>query len=160
DVRIQRGGQTIQADTAIARLSPDEKRIETLELHNHARITGTSGAAGSLRSLVGSDMNLTYAADGESLQHAVMSGESSIELAGDPGKPGGQIAAGLLDVVMAPDGTTPVSLPGRDAVRLTFPADGATPARTVDAASLDATGEPGRGLTRALFTGGVQFRER
>jgi lipopolysaccharide transport protein LptA/LPS export ABC transporter protein LptC len=159
DVRIRRDGRTIEADAAVARLSTDDTRIETLELHNHARISGGGGGAGSLQSLVGNDMTLNYAADGESLQHALVIGEASVELAGDAGKAGRRVAAKTLDIVMAPDGTTPVALTGREAVQLKFPPDGDTPERTIDAANLDAKGEPGRGLTRALFTGGVQFRE-
>jgi len=159
-VRIQRGGQTIEADTAIARLSADDKRIETLELHNHARIAGTRGGPGSLRGLTGADMTLTYAADGETLQRALIAGDASVEVAGDAGTAGRQIAAKLLDIGMGPDGSTPVSLMGREAVQLVFPADATTPARTIRAAIVEATGEPGRGLTRATFTGDVQFRER
>jgi lipopolysaccharide export system protein LptA len=158
-VRIERSGRTIEADSAVARLSVDEKRIETLELHNHARISGGGSGAGSLQSLVANDMTLNYAADGESLQHALLTGEANVGLAGEAGKPGRSIAAKTLDIVMAPDGTTPVVLTGREAVQLTFPADGTTPARTINAANIDSNGEPGRGLTRAVFTGGVQFRE-
>ncbi|HEY7287545.1 MAG TPA: LPS export ABC transporter periplasmic protein LptC [Vicinamibacterales bacterium] len=160
-VRIVRtGGQTIEADAAIARLSQDEQRIESLELHNHARITGTSGGAGSLRGMSGADMTLNYAPDGQSLQHALVVGEASVQLAGEGSAPGRQIAAQTLDITMGPDGTTPIGLQGRDAVQLTFPPEPGTPGRTIRAAQIDARGEPGRGITRATFTGGVQFRER
>jgi LPS export ABC transporter protein LptC/lipopolysaccharide transport protein LptA len=158
-VRIRRGAQTGEAELAVAHLSADEKRIEALELHNHARITG-SGGPGSLQAMAGADMTLNYAADGRSLQHALIVGDANAQLAGEPGKPGREVAAQTLEIGMAPDGTTPVSLTGRDAVKLTFPAEGDGPVRTVQAATLDASGEGGRGLTKAAFNGGVQFREK
>lgn len=160
DVRIRRGNQTMEADAAIAKLSEDEKRIESLELHSRARINTVGGAPGSLQNLTGSDVVLTYAADGPSLRRAVVTGDAAVQLAGDAGTAGRQITAKSLDVTMAPDGTTPVALSGRDGVELVLPADATTPARTIRAASLDSTGQPGRGLTRATFTGDVQFRER
>src|SRR4029077_1572369 len=43
---------------------------------------------------------------------------------------------------------------------LTIPPDAGAPCRTIDAATLNAKGEAGRGLTRALFGGNVQFREK
>lgn len=160
DVHITRGSQTIESDAAVAHLSEDEQRIESLELHNHSRITAASGGAGSLRSLTGADMTLTYAKDGESLERAVIFNEARIQMAGDAGKPGRQIAAKTLDITMAPDGSTPIALAGSENVEVTFPPDGATPARTIRSTSLDAKGEAGRGLTRATFIGGVQFREQ
>ena len=105
-------------------------------------------------------MNLKYAADGEALEHALISGDAVIQLAGEPGTPGRQIAANTIDIALAPDGSTPTALLGREAVQLTFPPDATAPARTIKAANLDAKGEPGRGLTRALFSGDVQYRER
>lgn len=160
NVHIVRGGQTIDAQVATARLSEDEKRVESLELHNHSRITATAGGPGSLRSLSGADMTLTYAKDGESLERVLVFNEAAVQMAGEPGKAGRQIAAKTLDIVMGPDGSTPVSLAGRESVEVTFPPEGTTPGRTIRSASLDAKGEPGRGLTRASFIGGVQFRER
>jgi lipopolysaccharide export system protein LptA len=105
-------------------------------------------------------MDLKYAADGETLEHVVVEGDSVIQLAGDAGRSGRQIAAGTMDVTLAPDGTTPVGIVAREAVRLTLPADASTPTRTITAMAMDGKGEPGRGLTRAQFTGNVQFRER
>jgi len=159
-VRILRSAQTIESDSAIARLSADEERIETLELHNHAKITGTSGGAGSLRSMTGANMTLTYAPDGQSLQRALIVGEAAVQLAGEGSSPGRQISAQTLDITMAPDGTTPTGLVGREAVQLTVPPEPGTPGRTIRAMQIDAKGEPGQGITRATFLGNVQFRER
>jgi lipopolysaccharide export system protein LptA len=159
-VRIERGGQIIEADAATLYLSADENRIETVDLKEHSRITTPNATVGALQSLNGRDMNLKYAADGEVLEHALIAGDASIQIAGEAGKAGRQIAANIIDVTLAPDGTTPTALAGRDAVLVTFPPEGATPGRTIRSTSLDAAGVPGKGLTRALFTGSVQFRER
>src|SRR4029077_18089188 len=83
-----------------------------------------------------------------------------IQLAGEPGTPGREIAANMIDITLAPDGLTPTELVGRETVQLTFPPEAATPGRTIRASSLDARGEPGRGLTRAQFSGNVEYRER
>ena len=155
-----RGGQIIQSDNGVAHLSSDEERIESIELRGHSRITGSTVAPGGLQSLTGHDMDLKYAADGETLEHALIVGEAVLQIAGQQGSPGRQIAASLLDLTLAPDGTTPVALLGRDAVQLTFPAEPGAAARTIKAASLDARGDAKRGLTIAQFTGEVDFREK
>ena len=159
-VRMQRGGQIIEAETEIMHLSPDEKRIETVELHEHARITSAKVRPGGLQAMSGGQMNLKYAPDGEALQHALVTGDASIQIAGEPGTPGRQIVATTLDIALAPDGSTPTALLGREAVQLTFPPEPGTAGRTIRSANLDAKGEPGKGLTRAVFSGGVQYRER
>src|SRR5262249_35438181 len=131
DVTMRRGGEVTHAGGAIARLSDDEKRIQTIELHGGSRVDAPPGASGSLKMLAGGDMNLFYAPNGEALQHAIVVGDAVLQLQGEPGKPGREIRAKTLDIQMAPDGKTPVSLAGRDGVQLTFPPDGTTPARTV-----------------------------
>src|SRR5262249_10593159 len=98
--------------------------------------------------------------DGEALQHVVIGSAAVVQIAGEKGKPGREIIAGMMEIGLGPDGSTPTALTARDAVRLTIPPEGTTLGRTIQAASLAAKGEPGRGLTRALFTGNVQFRER
>ena len=159
-VRMQRSGQIIEADTAIMYLSPDEKRIETVELHDHARITSAKASPGGLQAMSGGQMNLKYAADGESLEHALVAGDAAIQIAGEPGTQGRQIVATTIDIAFAPDGSTPTALLGREAVQLTFPPEPGSAGRTIRSANLDAKGEPGKGLTRATFSGGVQYRER
>jgi LPS export ABC transporter protein LptC len=159
-VRIVREGQVITADTGIAHLTANEERVESLELHGNARIAGATASAGALKGLGGQHVTLTYAADGQALQHAVIGGDASIEIAGEAGTAARQISAGTIDVTLAADGSTPTALTGRDAVQLTLPAEAGGIARTIKAASLDADGEPGRGLTKARFAGNVDYREK
>ena len=159
-VRMLRSGQNIEAETVVMNLSPDEKRVETIELHEHARITSTKVSPGGLQAMSGGQINLRYAEGGDALQHALVAGDASIQIAGEAGKPGRQIVATTVDISLAPDGTTPTALVGREKVQLTFPPEPNVAGRTIRSANLDAKGEPGKGLTRALFTGGVQYRER
>lgn len=158
-VKVQRAGEVIESDSAVARLSADEKRIETMELRSHSRITSGKTTAGALQALTGRDMDLKYASDGETLEHALITGEGVIQLAGEQGA-GRQITANILDISLAPDGATPTAVVAREAVQLTLPAEQGAPARTINAANMDAKGEAARGLTQAQFTGNVQYRER
>jgi LPS export ABC transporter protein LptC/lipopolysaccharide transport protein LptA len=158
--RIIRDGQILEADSAVASLSADDKRIEALDLKENARMTIPKPAVGALQGLTGREMNLKYAADGQTLEHALISGGAVVQVAGEVGKPGRQIAASSLDVAIASDGSTPTAMVGRDAVELTMPPEATIPGRTIRSTNLDAKGEPGRGLTQALFSGNVQYRER
>ncbi len=160
DVKFERDGQVIGADTAVAHLTEDERQIHLIELRGHSRITMEKRSAGDLQELTGRDMDVTYGADGKRLEHAVLRGGGAILLAGAAGSAGRQISASTIDVSLAPDGATPIALTARESVVLALPAGGGVPARTIRSAAMEAKGEPGRGLTQAQFTGGVEFRER
>lgn len=160
NVHIQRGPQVIEADTAVAYLSEDEKRIDTIELRGGTRITAAKAAAGALQGLSGRDITLKYAPNAEALEHAVVSGDAVLQVAGEQGKAGPRIAASLMDIALASDGSTPTALLAREGVQLTMPPEPGGAERTITAPSLDAKGEAGRGLTRAVFSGTVQYRER
>ena len=84
-------------------------------------------AAGGLQTLTGRDIKLKYGPDGQALEHALIDGDAVIQLAGDTGTPGRQITANTVDIALAPDGSTPTALVGREGVQLTFPADRAAP---------------------------------
>jgi LPS export ABC transporter protein LptC len=159
-VRIQRRSQLIEAETAVAHLTEDENNIETLDLNEHARITSPGAGPGALQAMSGHEMNLKYAAGGEALEHVLVTSEALIQVAGQPGQQGRQITANVIDISLAPDGVTPLALVGRDNVQLILPPDGGAPGRTIRSTALDANGEAGKGLTRAVFSGSVQFRER
>ena len=156
---VNRTTDTITAENGIVHLSPDEKRVESLELHNGARVLGNKPAPGGLQELSGRDLALKYGAEGQGLEHALVTGDGLIRLAGG-GTAGRQITGNLIDVTFAPDGATPTALAARESVQLTLPAEADVPARTVKAATLDSSGEPSRGLTKATFNGNVEYRER
>jgi len=159
-VTIRRPSQTIESDNVIARLTDDENHVDSVELHGGGRITTRRPAPGTLESVTGRELNLKYAADGETLQRAFIAGEGVLHLASEAGTEGRRIEAPTIDVTMAPDGSTPVALSAKDNVLLTFPPDPNTPGRTIRSQSLDAQGDAEHGLTRARFTGSVDFRER
>jgi LPS export ABC transporter protein LptC/lipopolysaccharide transport protein LptA len=159
-VHIERDGRVFEAVQAIAHLTEDEKKIESVELHGGAHVAASQGGAGALRDLSGQDMELQYAADGQTLARATITESARLQMAGSGADAGREITARTLDVSFAEDGTTPASLTGRDNVQLVLPPESGSPARTIQAAALDAHGEGGRGLTRAQFAGNVQYRER
>jgi len=159
-VRIHRGTQLTEAETAVAYLTQDENNIESLELKENARITTANAAPGALQALSGKEMNLKYRAGGESLEHVLVTSQALMQVAGQAGQQGRQITANVIDIELAPDGVTPLVLTGRDNVQLTLPPENGTPGRTIRAVTLDGKGEAGVGLTRAIFGGNVQFRER
>ena len=159
-VKIARAAQIIQADEAVAYLTPDEKRIQMLELRGSSRVTGAGNAAGGLKTMTARDMNLNYATDGKTLQRALLSGNSAIELTGATrASRGRRITGEFIDVGLAPDGVKLTSLAARGQVQLDIPADATTPGRTIRSGALQCAGPPAGGLTSASFTEGVDFRE-
>jgi lipopolysaccharide export system protein LptA len=158
--KATRGGEVIEADLGVARLTQDDQMMQALELRGRSRITAPPGGVGSLQAMTGRDIDLTYAANGETLEHARIEGEAAIRVAGDAGQPPRQITADVIHMPIGADGTLPAALTARGRVELTLPAEKAGAARTIAADSLDGKGEEGKGLTSAVFTGRVQFRER
>jgi lipopolysaccharide export system protein LptA len=158
--RITRDGQTVEADLAVAHLSPDEERLELLELRTNSRITAQPTAAGGLERLSGRDVDLRYGGDGQTLERANINGDALVQLAGERRQPGRQIAANAMDIGVGPDGSTPNALVARDNVKVTLPGEAGGATRTIAAQALDGTGAGTRGLTGAHFTGNVQFSER
>jgi LPS export ABC transporter protein LptC len=165
-VRLERGlsglhgSRAIAAETGVAHLNETEDRVTRLELYGNASLTAAAPGPGTLESLSGRQVDLTYGADGESIERAVVTGDALVQLAGDKGAGSRRVSAALLDITLGPDGATPVALVGRDGVQLVFPGERAGSARTIKAARLEARGKPQNGLTTAVFTGDVDFRER
>ncbi|MBI4486547.1 MAG: LPS export ABC transporter periplasmic protein LptC, partial [Acidobacteria bacterium] len=158
-MHLERGGQLVDADSGEARLTPDEKQLDSIELRGNARIAGANAAPGGLQSLTGDSMTLKYSQGGEVLQHALITGTSVLQLAGAANAAGRQITADTIDITLADDGTTPTALLAHQNVQLTFPGGRDTASRTIQAEHLDAQGQAGRGLTRAQFSGDVKYRE-
>ena len=158
--KATRDGQIVEAQVIVAHLTPDEDHLQSMELRTESRITAAEPMPNGLQAMTGQDMDLTYAADGTSLEHALISVDAVLQIAGEARRPGRQIAARTIDLLLAADGSTLAGLTAREAVKLTLPADETGIARTISAQNLDGRTESGRGLTGARFTGGVQFTER
>lgn len=160
NARITRGREIVEADLAVAHLSPDEERLELLELRTNSRITAAPSGPGGLESLTGRDVDLRYAPDGQTLQHANINGDAVVQLSGERRQQGRQIAASAMDIALGADGATPTALIARENVRVTLPGEQGGPTRVIAAQALDGTGDGTHGLTGAHFTGNIQFSER
>lgn len=152
--------RVIEADTATAFLGGEEGPLERLELRGNARISAPRPAAGGLRTLNGTDMDLEYAEDGRTLRQAAIREDAVIVLAGERGAQGRRISGSRIDLTLDADGETPVDLRASTDVRLLLPGPKGAATRAVTADTLEASGEGGSGLTAARFGGGIVFREQ
>jgi lipopolysaccharide transport protein LptA/LPS export ABC transporter protein LptC len=159
-MRGRRDRETIEADAGVAHLTEDQDHLEALELRGQSKITTAGASAGGLQALTGRDIDLKYGPGGRLIEHALITGEGLIQLAGDGAQPGREIAASTIDVNLAPDGATPTALTARENVDLKLPAEQDGVARKIDAQTLECTGDNERGLTAGRFSGAVQFSER
>lgn len=156
-VRMNRNGQIIEAEEATVFLFPDRDEPDRIELRGNASVTGGTGL-GALRAMRARDINLDYAEDGRTLQQATLAGQSAIQMANQDGSDGQRLSGEFTDIVLAADGAI-TSLTSRDNVSVTLPAAGNAPPRTIRAAELSGTGQPGQGLTGMHFKGDVVFSE-
>ena len=157
-VSIVRAGRTIEAKSALAYLTDDGNAVKAMELRGNSRIAMKDASPGGLQALAAPEMNLGFKPDGETIQRALLAGGGVIQMAGSGDKPGRRIAGKTIDVALG-DQNEVTSLAAREQVQLTIPRDQDIPERTIRSASMDATGEAGKGLTAATFTKDVEFRE-
>jgi len=153
-VRALRSGQVLEADRGLARLSEDDEIITFIELRGRARVTGGD----AFDAMSASDIDLDYTDDGSTLERVVLRGDARIAMGGDEGGAGRQFAGETLDLTFAPDASL-TAVTGKGRARVDLPAGKGTPARSIRAETFDGSGEAGKGLTAARFTGGVEYRE-
>jgi lipopolysaccharide export system protein LptA len=191
-VHVDRDEQVIEADRAVASLSENDDVIRFLELRGNSRV---EGGGGGIDAMSARDIDLDYTDDGQRLEAVSLNGTAAVARAGENGA-AQQVVADLVDLVLAEDGSSRMTLKkdaavtmigeqggdgrriaansleldlatdgsltravGRESVRLDLPAAGDAPLRTIRANSMDGTGEAGKGLTRAHFSGEVVFTE-
>jgi lipopolysaccharide export system protein LptA len=159
DVHIVRGDQIIDAERAVADLTEDEKHITALDVNGMARITKPGAAAGGVKGMAANNIKLTYDESSEVLQRAVLAGGSSIKIAGDKTAPDKTLASDTLEIGLAADGVTVTSLTAQDKVVLDLPAPRGQPSKGIKSNRLVASGDEKQGLTAAVFSDGVEYRE-
>ena len=160
---IDADGRLIDANEITITLTPatpqdPDQHVQGLQLRGNSRIGGGSGAAAP-QTMSATDIDLSYAPDGRTLQGAQLMENAVVQLPGDPKKPGPRIAGKTVVIAMAPDGATVTSLTANDTVQVDLPAEGDLPAKRIRSTSLVSTGAAGAGLQSATFTGNVDYRE-
>jgi lipopolysaccharide export system protein LptA len=155
-MRMERAGQVIEAEDATVFLLPTRDEPHVVELRGNASIQGASGDS-ALRDMSARDINLTYAEDGRTLQHALLVGQSRVAMAAGEGV-GQTLNAETLDVTLAPDGAV-TQLLARENTRVTIPPSGNAAAREITSHTLSASGAGGQALTEMLFETNVLYRE-
>lgn len=153
--RIEGEGRITEANVVTIRLTPDDERIQMLELRGNSRITGGSGGP---QSMAARDIDLTYGADGRTLQFAKLIESAVLQLPANGGA-GKRIAGDMIDLGMGPDGSTVTNLNANGRVQVDLPPEGGSPAKRIRSATLTSVGAPGNGLQNAQFGGGVEYRE-
>ena len=104
----------------------EEDRLRLLEMRGGSSITAAPGGAGSLQNMTGRDIDLTYGADGETLEHARITGSGVIRVAGEAQQASRRISAETFDVPLGAAGTRPTALTARGRVELELPAEKGT----------------------------------
>jgi len=155
NVRVLRDAQVITSDKVMARLSADDEFITYLELRGNSNVKGRSGPLDAMKA---DAIDLDYTDDGKGLERALLNGAASLTTAADEHVSSRRVAGEGIDVMVAADGTVS-SLTGRDGVQIDLPSADNTPQRTIQARTLNATGEPGQGLNTLRFRDNVVFRE-
>lgn len=155
NVHALRGGEVLEADHGLARLSNNEESVTFIELRGNARVSG----GGAFDSMHARDIDLDYTDDGATLERVALRGGGGVVMSGDgEGTGGRQFIGDALDLALAPDGALTAAA-GRGNVRVDLPASPGMAGRNIRAQTFEAAGEPGRGLTSARFTDGVEYRE-
>jgi lipopolysaccharide export system protein LptA len=159
---LERSTDTMRGDQATLYLSPDEERIRLIELRGHASVAPVKGKTSALPEMRATDIDLTFHEGSQALQQAHLAGGATMHQPTPEGRR--SIEGDRIDFTTAADGETltqlsaqPADAKGRVTVRL--PSAPGTPARTITGASLNSSGDEARGLTSAVFQGGVEFVE-
>jgi LPS export ABC transporter protein LptC len=149
-------GRTADANEITALLDDTGQKIQQLQLRENSKITGNGSGA---QLMMARNIDLTYAADGRTLQTSKLMENSVVELPGASGGPAKRIGATAIDITMAPDGATVTNLNAQEKVQVDIPADGDNPAKQIRSLTLKATGAPGQGIQNAVFEGGAEYAE-
>jgi lipopolysaccharide export system protein LptA len=155
-MRMERDGQVIQADAATVFLLPDRDEPKVVELRGNAAIQGA--ASSTLRQMQARDMNLTYATDGRTLEHALLVGEGRIDMARNPDAAGQELRGDTLDVLLAPTGAV-TQLLGRNNIQVTMPPLEGVAARQITSETMSGSGKHDAGIDDMVFETNVEYRE-
>ncbi len=155
-VTVTGSPQSASSDTAVAFLAPAEDLLDRVELSGHASVKGAAEGATALRGMQADRIVLDYGADGRLLERATLTGGASVDLAAGEGTR--TLSGGAIDAALGPGGLVVTALSATNKVTLTLPAEGKTPARTIESAALKGSGDDA-GIRTLAFRGATTFKE-
>ena len=135
--------------------SDDGQHPQTVQLRGDSHI---GGGADKSSTMDARDIDLVYGDGGGPLQHAQLVENAVLQLPGAARAGSRRIAAKLIDLGLAPDGTTVTSVNAADTVQVDLPPDGDAPAKRIRSATLAASGGAA-GIQNATFGGNTEYRE-
>lgn len=158
DAVMTQQAQRLSADNARVMFTPAGYGVQFIELRGQSVVRSLD--AGSTRpNLKAGDINLAFADSGSGLlKSATLAQAASVETRGAGGAMS-SVTGSVIELFLGPDGTALTRMQASAPVVATLPANGPQPARVICAQGLQADGDDTRGLTRAYFSGGVEYRE-
>jgi lipopolysaccharide transport protein LptA len=148
--------QRLGATNARVAFTPTGDVVQFIELRGTSRVTST-GSGASKPNLTAENINLTFAPDTGLLTHTKLVQSAVVELRETAGVT--RVKGSDIEIFVGPDGETMTKLQATDPVEVTLPQQSTQPAKVIKSAGLLAEGDDTRGLTRALFSGGVVYNE-
>ena len=153
-VHALRNAQVLESQRAVARFSENDEFITFIELRGDARVEGGE----AFDSMTAGDIDLDYTDDGALLERASLRSKAEVITSVGEGEAERRFIGDSLEMKLAPDSSL-TAVTGRGNVRLYLPGRAGVSPQSVTGAAVDATGEPGKGLTAARFGGGIEYRE-
>lgn len=153
--RLTRQAQQLTADALAVFFTEGTQNVRRIELVGKSVVQQTG--RGQRPDMRGDNIDMDFAPETGLLAHARMSGAAVLTLRETAGVT--RVSGTTVDMYVAGDGETLTKLESTGPTVVELPRVGETPAKTIHSAGLVAEGADPKGLERAVFSGGVQYRE-
>ncbi len=155
NTRLTRESQQLTADAMTVHLAEGTQSVRRIELLGKSVVQRTG--RGKKPDMRGDNVDLDFTAESGLLTHARMDGAAVLALRDDSGVT--RVTGNTIDLNVGADGETLIRIDASGPTELVLPRAGESPARTIQSVGLVAEGPDPKGLDRAVFSGGVQYRE-
>jgi lipopolysaccharide export system protein LptA len=157
NARIAHERQVMTADRATLYLADNQNQFRVIELRGKSTVIPVAGHEASVPDMRAQDIDLAFYEGTQALERGVLVGAATMILVDNNERR--SIAANEISFSTGPDGRTLTRLDARDRVVVRTPPRPPAAARVITASTLVASGDDVKGLTAALFDGGVSFTE-
>jgi len=152
---LRRDDQLLSGDLIMVFFAEESPAVRRVELDGESSVRQTGG--GDRPDMSADEIDLDFDESGSALRHANLKGSPVLTLRDTDGQT--RVSGSVIDMTLAPDGQTLTRLDVAGPSQVQLPRTGDTPARTIESDGLIAEGAAPAGLDRAVFRGGVVYRE-